>query len=146
VEHYDYVHSETQTNKSIHPAIDPQWKFGEGLSYTNFRYSDLKLSTDAMSFKGGQIEAEVTVTNTGTTSGKEVVQWYIEDEFATITPANKKLKGFEKIALKAGESKQVTFQIKLNDLGFYNQDVEWTLEKGSFNIHVSNLKKTFRLE
>ena len=146
VEHYDYVHSETQTNKSIHPAIDPQWKFGEGLSYTNFRYSDLKLSTDAMSFKGGQIEAEVTVTNTGTTSGKEVVQWYIEDEFATITPSNKKLKGFEKIALKAGESKQVTFQIKLNDLGFYNQDAEWTLEKGSFNIHVSNLKKTFRLE
>ncbi len=146
IEYYDYVHSETQTNKSLHPAIDPQWKFGEGLSYTNFTYSDLNISTEAMGINGGHIEAKVTVTNSGTTNGKEVVQWYIEDEFATITPANKKLKGFEKIALKAGESKQVSFHIKLEDLGFYNQQAKWTLEKGTFNVQVANLKKSFRLE
>ena len=146
IEYYDYVNSEKQTNKSLYPAIDPQWKFGEGLSYTNFTYSDMELSTESVSLKGGEILATVKVTNTGPIKGKEIVQWYIEDEYATITPANKKLKGFEKIELNPGESKQVSYLIKLEDLGFYNQDAEWTMETGSFNLHVSNLKKSFRLE
>ena len=112
---------------------DPVYPFGYGLSYTNFTYGDLKLSSTSL--KGNQtLTASVTVTNSGNLDGKEVVQLYIRDVVGSITRPVKELKGFQKIALKAGETKTVTFTITTNDLKFYNSDLKYDWEPGEFVI------------
>ncbi|MES1221677.1 MAG: fibronectin type III-like domain-contianing protein, partial [Bacteroidota bacterium] len=109
--------------------------FGYGLSYTNFTYGDLKLSSTSL--KGNQkLTATVTLTNNGTKDGKEVVQLYIRDLVGSITRPVKELKGFQKVFLKAGESKEVTFTITTNDLKFYNGDLKYDWEAGDFVIMV----------
>ena len=112
---------------------DPVYPFGYGLSYTNFTYGDLKLSSTSL--KGNQtLTASVAVTNSGNIDGKEVVQLYIRDVVGSITRPVKELKGFQKIALKAGETKTVTFTITTNDLKFYNSDLKYDWEPGEFVI------------
>jgi beta-glucosidase len=112
---------------------DPVYPFGYGLSYTNFTYGDLKLSSTSL--KGNQtLTASVAVTNSGNSDGKEVVQLYIRDVVGSITRPVKELKGFQKIALKAGETKTVTFSITPNDLKFYNSDLKYDWEPGEFVI------------
>lgn len=114
---------------------DPVYPFGFGLSYTSFSYSDITLSNS--SFKpGGNIKAFVTVTNTGNRSGKEVVQMYIRDMVGSITRPVKELKGFQKIELKPGESKKVSFTIGVEDLKFYNSDLKFAAEPGNFKIFI----------
>ena len=114
---------------------DPLYPFGYGLSYTTFSYSDVKLSS--ASLKGNQtLTASITVTNTGTLDGKETVQLYIRDLVGSITRPVKELKGFQKISLKAGESKTVTFSITPNDLKFYNGDLKYDWEPGEFSIMI----------
>lgn len=114
---------------------DPLYPFGFGLSYTTFSYGDITLSNT--SFKpGGNVTASVTVTNTGNTTGKEVVQLYIRDMVGTITRPLKELKGFQKIELKAGESKTVSFTITADDLKFYNSDLKFIAEPGDFKIFI----------
>jgi beta-glucosidase len=114
---------------------DPVYPFGYGLSYTNFSYSDLKFSNTSL--KGNQtLTASVTVTNTGTRDGKEVVQLYIRDVVGSVTRPVKELKGFQKIDLKAGESKTVSFSISPDDLKFYNYDLKYDWEPGEFVIMI----------
>jgi len=114
---------------------DPVYPFGYGLSYTNFTYGDLKLSSTSL--KGNQtLSASVTVTNSGNLDGKEVVQLYIRDVVGSITRPVKELKGFQKISLKAGEAKTVTFTITTNDLKFYNSNLKYDWEAGDFVIMV----------
>ena len=114
---------------------DPVYPFGYGLSYTNFSYSDIKLSSNSL--KSNQtLTASVTVTNTGKTDGKEVVQLYIHDVVGTNSRPVKELKGFEKIALKAGESKTVSFNITVNDLKYYHTDISYDWEAGEFEIMI----------
>lgn len=114
---------------------DPLYPFGFGLSYTKFDYSDLRLSTSAA--KGNQkVTASVTVSNKGSVTGKEVVQLYIRDIVGTNTRPVKELKGFQKIELKAGESKTVSFSISTDDLKFYNNDLKYDWEAGEFMIMV----------
>ncbi|MGB5027759.1 MAG: beta-glucosidase BglX [Chitinophagaceae bacterium] len=114
---------------------DPVYPFGYGLSYTSFSYSDIKLSS--ASLKGNQsLTASVTVTNSGKYDGKEVVQLYIRDVVGSVTRPVKELKGFQKIDLKAGESKTVTFNITPNDLKFYNYDLKFDWEPGEFQIMI----------
>jgi beta-glucosidase len=114
---------------------DPLYPFGYGLSYTTFSYGDVKLSNT--SFKAGQkITASVTVTNTGNKDGKEVVQLYIRDLVGTSTRPVKELKGFQKIELKAGESKTVSFDITVNDLKYYNYDLKYVAEPGDFKVFI----------
>jgi len=114
---------------------DPVYPFGYGLSYTNFSYSDIKLNS--ASLKGNQtLTASVTVTNTGSTAGKEVVQLYIRDVVGSVTRPVKELKGFQKIDLKAGESKTISFSITPNDLKFYNYDLKYDWEPGEFVIMI----------
>jgi beta-glucosidase len=139
VEYYDYVNSETKTNKLDEKPIDPQWPFGYGMSYTNFSYSNLKIENT----EGGIIKASVEVKNTGSLAGKEVVQWYISDEYASITPANKKLKYFEKIDLNPGESKTVSITIDSKTLAFVNTKNEWITEAGTFIVSIGDQKGTF---
>ncbi|MGN6294184.1 MAG: beta-glucosidase BglX [Chitinophagaceae bacterium] len=114
---------------------DPVYPFGFGLSYTNFTYSDIKLSSTSL--KGAQtLKASVTVTNSGSRDGKEVVQLYIRDLVGSITRPVKELKGFQKIELKAGESRTVTFNITPEDLKFYNYDLKYDWESGDFTIMI----------
>ncbi len=139
IEYYDYVNSEAKTNKLDDKPIDPQWPFGYGMSYTTFSYSNLKIENT----EGGIIKASVEVKNTGSLAGKEVVQWYISDEYASITPANKKLKHFEKIDLNPGESKTVTFTIDSKTLAFVSTKNEWITEAGTFIVSIGDQKGTF---
>jgi beta-glucosidase len=114
---------------------DPVYPFGYGLSYTTFSYGDIKLSST--SFKPGEtLTASITVTNTGKTEGKEVVQMYTRDLVGSSTRPVKELKGFQKISLKAGESKLVSFPIKEADLKFYTTDLTYHAEPGAFKIFI----------
>jgi len=114
---------------------DPLYPFGYGLSYTNFSYSDITLSSSSMK-PGQKISASVTVTNNGSRDGKEVVQLYIRDIVGTSTRPVKELKGFQKIELKAGASKTVSFDITVNDLKYYNYELKYVAEPGDFKIFI----------
>lgn len=114
---------------------DPVYPFGFGLSYTSFSYGKLRLSNIAL--KGNQVlKASVSITNTGNYDGSEVVQLYIRDLVGSISRPIEELKGFRKIFLKAGESKEVSFDITPNDLKFYNADLKYDWQSGKFNIMV----------
>ncbi len=114
---------------------EPLYPFGFGLSYTTFSYGDLNLSSTLLN--GNQtLTASITVTNSGKYDGKEVVQLYIRDLIGSVTRPVKELKGFQKIDLKAGESKTVTFNITPEDLKFYNYDLKYDWEAGDFQIMI----------
>ncbi|MFZ4056604.1 MAG: beta-glucosidase BglX [Ferruginibacter sp.] len=119
----------------IDVSNDPVYPFGYGLSYTTFSYSDITLDRKTIKF-GMDLKATVTVTNTGKYDGKEVVQLYIRDMVGSITRPVKELKGFQKIELKAGESKKVTFTISDKDLRFYNSDLKYVAEPGAFKLFI----------
>jgi len=124
---------------------DPVYPFGYGMSYTNFTYGDLKLSS--ASLKGNQtLTASVAVTNSGSRDGKEVVQLYIRDVVGSITRPVKELKGFQKISLKAGETKTITFNITTNDLKFYNSNLKYDWESGDFVIMVGGNSRDVKSE
>lgn len=112
---------------------EPLYPFGYGLSYTNFSYSEPVLSKKTISGTEG-LTATVTVTNNGNYDGEEVVQLYLHDKVASITPAIKQLKGFQKVFLKKGETKQVLFNINHSDLMFYNSDLKLIAEPGEFEV------------
>jgi beta-glucosidase len=113
----------------------PLYPFGYGLSYTKFNYSDVTVSN--ANPKGNQtVQASVTITNSGNYDGAEVVQLYIRDWVGTITRPVKELKGFQKVMLKKGESKKVTFDITPEQLKFYNGDLKYDWEAGDFEIMI----------
>lgn len=113
----------------------PLYPFGYGLSYTQFTYSDVKLNAAEMN-SNGTVEASVTVTNSGTVEGAEVVQLYIRDLVGSVSRPVKELKGFEKVTLKAGESKSVTFKITPELLKFYNSELKYIAEPGEFEVMI----------
>ncbi|WP_347080188.1 glycoside hydrolase family 3 N-terminal domain-containing protein [Bacteroides uniformis] len=126
---------------------EPLYPFGYGLSYTTFQYSDIALSTPVMG-QNGSTTAVVTVTNTGKRDGAEVVQLYIRDLVGSITRPVRELKGFEKVFLKAGESKTVSFKITPELLRFYDYDLNHVAEPGDFDVMIggsSQAEKTARL-
>ncbi len=116
-------------------ANSPLLPFGYGLSYTSFGYSDIKLSSNAVTATQ-PITATVKVTNTGNFDGEEVVQLYIWDQVASVTQPVKKLKGFQKIFLKKGESRDVTFRITTEELKFFNSNLKWVAEPGDFTLYI----------
>ena len=122
---------------------EPLYPFGYGLSYTTFQYSDIALSASAMG-QDGSLTAAVTVTNTGKRDGAEVVQLYIRDLVGSITRPVKELKGFEKIFLKAGESKTVTFKITPELLRFYDYDLKQVAEPGDFDVMIGGDSRNVR--
>lgn len=119
-------------------GFNPQWEFGFGLSYTQFRYEQLELSTDTL-HTGQNLEVSLRVTNTGNRAGKEVVQLYLHDRVATITPDDRKLVGFEKIHLEPGQSQMVQFLIHHDDLKFVNLQNQWIAERGEFEVWAGGL-------
>ncbi|MWB95974.1 beta-glucosidase BglX [Flavobacterium sp. GA093] len=113
----------------------PQFSFGFGLSYTTFEYKNLKLNKTAFA-KGEAVEVSVEVTNSGKYDGKEVVQLYIHDDYASIIRPIKELKGFELVNLKKGETKTVKFTLTNKELGFYDNEGKYLVEPGTFKIMV----------
>lgn len=119
--------------------IDVQWPFGFGMSYTTFTYSDLKV--DKAEFTpADDITVSVTVTNSGSVAGMEPVILYSSDLVASITPDVLRVRAFDKVNLKPGESKEVKFTIPAGDLAFVNYNGKWTLEKGDFEFTVADCK------
>lgn len=114
---------------------DPLYPFGYGLSYTTFRYGDLQLSNNSMNERG-KITTSVTVTNTGNYDADEIVQMYIRDMVGSVARPVKELKGFERIHLKKGESRTVSFDITAKQLKFYNSALNWVCEPGEFEVMV----------
>lgn len=114
---------------------EPLYPFGYGLSYTTFSYSDITLDRTALPMNGS-LTAKVTLTNTGNRDGAEVVQLYIRDRVATSTRPVKELKGFQKIFLKAGESREVSFRITPDLLKYYNYDLQYVAEPGDFDLMI----------
>jgi beta-glucosidase len=138
-----YIHKPSEgTGNPQGGESNPQYPFGFGLSYTSFSYSNLTINKN--SFDAGETASiSVTVANTGNKQGKEVVQLFISDLIASLTPDVKRLRGFEKVDLKPGESKTVTFSIPLKQLAFVGIDLKKHLEAGEFNIQVANLRQKF---
>lgn len=124
---------------------NPQYEFGFGLSYTTFEYSNLKLSASDLS-ANDQLTITVDVKNTGNREGKEVVDLYLSDLYASITPDVKRLKGFFKVNLKPGENKTVTFKLDKTAFAFVNADNKSVVEPGDFEVSVSNLKAKFNIK
>lgn len=128
----------------------PLLPFGYGLSYTTFEYSNLKLNKKEIT-QGKTVSATVTVTNTGNYDGEEVVQLYLRDVVRSITPPKRQLKGFQKVMLKKGESKEVMITLSADDLKFYNVQLEFVSEPGDFEVYVgtnsdAELSETFTLK
>ncbi|MGV0995110.1 beta-glucosidase BglX [Empedobacter falsenii] len=115
----------------------PLYPFGYGLSYTTFTISDLKLNKVSIN-QNESLTATVQLKNNGDYDGAEVVQLYIKDVFGSTVRPVRELKGFQKIFLKKGESKQVTFTIKPDDLKFYNSELKFVSEPGDFEVYVGN--------
>lgn len=116
---------------------DPLYPFGYGLTYTTFDYSDVALSSNAMS-ADGSVEASVMVTNTGKKDGDEIVQLYIHDQAASVARPVKELKGFQRVHLKAGETRKVTFLITREQLEYYNAEGQRVLEPGTFDVMIGS--------
>lgn len=123
------------TSKYIDVSNSPLYPFGYGLSYSTFSYSDIELSKESMT-QNETLTLSVNVKNTGPYDGKEVVQLYIRDLVGSVTRPVKELKGFQKIALKAGESRKVTFSITTQDLAFYTRDMSFKAEPGDFEVFI----------
>ena len=113
----------------------PLFPFGYGLSYTKFNYSNVRVEPSSISVNG-TAKVSVDVTNAGSRAGDEVVQLYIRDEVSSVTRPIKELKGFERVSIKAGETRTVTFQIGPEELPFYNREMKRIVEPGTFKIMV----------
>lgn len=123
------------SSKYLDSPSEPLFPFGYGLSYSNFNYSDIKLSKTQL--KGNEkLIATVTLTNTGKVAGEEVVQLYIQDPAASISRPVKELKNFKKVMLQPGEKKEVNIEVTTNDLMFYNSDLKYDWEAGDFVIYI----------
>jgi len=114
---------------------EPQFVFGYGLSYTTFAYSNLKLNSDLFA-KGGNIKVSVDLSNTGNYAGKETVQLYIHDLYASVTRPVRELKDFQQIELQPGETKTLVFTIDEKTIGFYDNEGKWIVEPGDFKVFV----------
>ena len=113
----------------------PRYVFGYGLSYTSFQYGAVQLNTNTLS-KDQKLQAKITVTNTGKYAGEEVVQLYMQDLVASIVRPVRELKAFEKVLLKPGESREITFTLDARDLSFYNDNLELVAEPGTFHLYI----------
>jgi beta-glucosidase len=123
----------------------PQYEFGTGLSYTTFKYSNIKIDKKEIS-SSDEITVSVNITNSGSKEGKESVLLYLSDNVASITPEFKSLKRFEKVNLAPSETKTITFTLTPQDLKFVNNDLKWISEKGTYTIQIGDQKVDFLLQ
>jgi beta-glucosidase len=119
------------------PSCSPLYEFGYGLSYTTFAVSNLQLSSSSVS-RNGSLKASVTVTNTGSRTGDEVVQLYIHDPVASISQPVRRLRGFERVTLTPGQSRTVTFTLDKSDFGFYDNRGKFVVEPGQIDVFAGS--------
>lgn len=147
--YYNYNNTGRATNREgnvfwshyIDKENSPLYPFGHGLSYTTFKYSDLKVDTSNYG-KNVKIEISVDITNSGKRKGKEIVQLYIRDKVASIVRPIKELKGFELVELDTNQTITVSFSLTANELGFYNNDGNFIIEPGDFDVFVGGSSVT----
>ncbi len=142
---YDHKPFETENTAFGNMAFNPQFGFGEGLSYTTFAYSDLRLGKQTIS-ANDELQVSVTVKNTGTRAGKETVLVYVSDLVASISPPGKRLRRFAKVNLEPGQSKTLTFKLRREDLSFIGTDNKPVLESGDFEVRIGNQTQKFTLK
>jgi beta-glucosidase len=116
----------------------PQFEFGYGLSYTTFKVSNLRLSSNRMNARSGGVTASVNVTNTGSRAGDEVVQLYINDPVASLSQPVRRLRGFERVTLQPGQTQTVSWRLGRNDVGYYNNRDRFIVENGRINVFAGN--------
>ncbi len=139
---YDHTRSDARDKGFGYDAFDPQYEFGFGLSYTDFEYSNLRISSDTL-VSDSSLNISVNIKNTGSRQGKEVIQLYSQDHVASIVPAVKQLRKFEKVDLNPGESKTLKFSLSPEDLAFVDINNEWVTESGEFTLFVDTLQVKF---
>jgi beta-glucosidase len=142
---YDHKPFETEDTAFGNMAFTPQFEFGQGLSYTTFAYSDLRLGQKTITGTA-DIPISVTVTNSGRRAGKEVVQLYVSDLVASLSPAGKRLKRFAKVYLESGQSRTLSFKLRRDDLSFIGADNKPVVEPGEFEVRIAGLKDRFELK
>ena len=128
----------------ISEKVTPLYPFGHGLSYTSFGYSELAINLDRAAI-GGTVDISLKITNTGTVAGDEVVQLYIRDEIACIPRPVKELKGYTRLSLQPGEGRTITFHLPVDQLAFYDQDLNLILEPGVFQVMAGSSSEDIRL-
>jgi beta-glucosidase len=131
----NYNHFPSKNKNYVEGDMDPLFVFGHGLSYTTFRYSDLKVSSPKRG-TGDDVELTFTLENTGKRAGTEVVQAYVRKPFASVATPVKALKAFDRVALEPGEKKTVTLRIKQDDLAIWNAKGVWQIEPGKYVVSV----------
>jgi beta-glucosidase len=119
------------------PSCSPLYVFGYGLSYTTFQVSNLQLSSSTVSHNES-LTASVSVTNTGSRKGDDVVQLYIHDPVASISQPVRRLRGFERVTLNPGETRRVTFTLDRNDFGFYDERGTFVVEPGQIDVYAGD--------
>ena len=142
---YDHKPFETENTSFGNLAFNPQFAFGDGLSYTTFRYSDLRITKKTIS-TSEQLPLSVTVTNTGQRAGKEAVLVYVGDLVASLSPPIKRLRRFAKVHLEPGQSRTLTFTLRPEDLSFIGANNKPVIEPGEFNVKVGNLTEGFTVK
>jgi beta-glucosidase len=142
---YDHKAFETEDTAFGNLAFTPQFEFGQGLSYTTFAYSDLRLNKKSVS-SNSELLVSVNVTNSGRRAGKEVVQLYVSDLVASLSPAGKRLKRFAKVYLNPGQSQTLTFRLRSEDLSFIDSTNKPKVEPGEFEVRIAGLKDRFELK
>ena len=129
-------------------SCSPLYKFGFGLSYSTFTVSDLTLSSNTLNAKGGSITVTAKVNNTAGPDGDDVAQLYIHDPVASISQPVRRLRGFERVTVPAGQSTTVTWHLDRNDVGFYDNSGKFVVEPGTIEVYVgdssdADMKDTF---
>lgn len=142
---YDRRAFETDGKDYRKSPFFPQFEFGFGLSYTNYAYSNLRISSGSIA-KTGEITVSVDVKNAGSRDGKETVILYLRDEVASLTPQGKRVRRFAKIALAAGQSKTVTFKLNRSDFSFVNVDNRPSVEAGDFTVMIGDQRGSFKIQ
>jgi beta-glucosidase len=142
---YDHKPFETENTSFGNLAFNPQFQFGDGLSYTTFTYSDLRLGKDAIS-ASEELPVSVVVKNVGNRAGKEAVLVYVSDLVASISPPGKRLRRFAKVSLGPGESQTLNFKLRREDLSFIGADNKPVVEPGEFEVRIAGLTQKFTVK
>lgn len=140
IEFYDHPKSVDRSKAGDFTAYNPEWDFGFGLNYSNFEYTGMKLSQETFSDKDS-IAVTVTVKNNSSIAGKEVIQLYVSDDYASMIPTGKSLKRFQKIDVPANSEVSKTFYLNKTDFQFVGENGEFIVEEGDFTIRIGNLSK-----
>ncbi|HYK20940.1 MAG TPA: glycoside hydrolase family 3 C-terminal domain-containing protein, partial [Pyrinomonadaceae bacterium] len=139
---YDHKPFETENTAFGNMAFNPQFQFGDGLSYTTFAYTDLRLGKQTISMNE-ELPVSVTVTNSGPRAGKEAVLVFVSDLVASISPPGKRLRRFAKISLEPGQSRTLTFKLRAEDLSFIGANNKSVVEPGEFELKIAGLTQRF---